>query len=166
MAAAGPQLARRTTDVDAARCFYRRGRPGDEARFAELIVHGELPPLFISEFIQGFVAAEFDGGVIGCGGLEIYDDSGVIRSVVVEESARNKRIGERMAELLMHDARAAGVTDLYLFTMHAERFWRRLGFDRLPIEKWRTSPRASWQYQFVARYPEVSRDVVPMWRPA
>ena len=94
-------------------------------------------PLFITEFVEGFVAAEHDGIVIGCGRLEIYGDCGVIRSVVVDENARNKRIGERIAELLIADARAAGATDLYLFTMHAARFWRRLGFQDAPIATWK-----------------------------
>lgn len=153
-------------DIDPARCAYRRGRPGDEARFAELIIHGELPPFFISEFIEGFVAAEHEGMVIGCGGLEIYDDCGVIRSVVVDENARNKRIGERMAELLMEDARAAGATDVYLFTMHAVRFWQRLGFERAPIATWKQPPRISWQYQFVNQHPAAATDIIPMWRRA
>jgi N-acetylglutamate synthase-like GNAT family acetyltransferase len=153
-------------DLDPAACSYRRGRAGDEPRFAELIIHGELPPLFITEFVEGFVAAEYDGAVIGCGGLEIYDDCGVIRSVVVDANARNKRIGERMAELLIEDARAAGATDLYLFTMHAAPFWRRLAFEDTPITAWKSAPRVSWQYQFIEQHPEVSRDVIPMWRKA
>jgi N-acetylglutamate synthase-like GNAT family acetyltransferase len=165
-AASTPIRTAAPKDLDPARCTYRRGRPGDEARFAELIVHGELPPFFIGEFIEGFVAAEYDGEVIGCGGLEMYGDCGVIRSVVVEENARNKRIGERMAELLMEDARAAGATDLYLFTMHAWRFWQRLGFEKTPIATWKQPPRVSWQYRFVETYPQASTEIIPMWRRA
>jgi N-acetylglutamate synthase-like GNAT family acetyltransferase len=153
-------------DLDPARCTYRRGRPGDESRFSELIIHGELPPFFISEFVEGFVAAEYDGVVIGCGGLEIYEDCGVIRSVVVDENARNRGIGERMAELLMDDARAAGATDLYLFTMHAWKFWQRLGFEKAPIATWKQAPRVSWQYQFIEQHPDVSGEIIPMWRRA
>jgi N-acetylglutamate synthase-like GNAT family acetyltransferase len=153
-------------DLDPSACVYRRGRQGDEPRFAELIVHGELPPMFISEFVEGFVAAEYEGDVIGCGGLEIYDDCGVIRSVVVDANARNKRIGERMAQLLMEDARASGATDVYLFTMHAAPFWRRLGFQDAPLGTWKQPPRISWQYQFVDQHPAASGDIIPMWRKA
>jgi amino-acid N-acetyltransferase len=166
MAGDGPARQLAAREVDPAACNYRRGAPGDEQRFAELIVHGELPPLFIAEFIRGFVAAEHGGDVIGCGGLELYGRCGVIRSVVVQDSARNKGIGERMAQLLMEDAQAFGATDIYLFTMHARRFWERLGFRELPLERWEQAPRICWQYQFVSEHPEASSGVVAMWRAA
>lgn len=145
-------------------CVYRRGRLTDMPRLAELIIHGELPPMFIEEFVEGFVAAEYEGAIIGCGGLEVYGDSGVIRSVVVEAHARGIHIGERMAELLIDDASAAGVTALYLFTMHARAFWQRLGFHDAPLDAWQDPPRVSWQYQFISQHPEAAGEVHSMWR--
>jgi amino-acid N-acetyltransferase len=165
MAAQAPPI-RKIAPVDPLACTFRRGRAGDEPRFAELIIAGELPPMFISEWVEGFVAVEHAGEVIACGGLEVYDACGVLRSIVVDESARNMRIGERMAELLMEDARAAGATDLYLFTMHAAPFWRRLGYIDLPLDQWKQPARASWQYEFIAQHPEAAGDVLRMWRPA
>lgn len=152
--------------IEAEACNYRRGRPSDAPRFAQIIAAAELPPLFIEEFVEGFVAVEHDGDVIACGGMELYGDCGVIRSVAVDASARKLGVGERIAALLMQDARAAGVVDVYLFTQHAANFWRRLGYVDAPIETWRPEPRISWQYQFISRFPEVARDVIPMWQPA
>ncbi len=166
LAATAPAISALPAPVRAEACVYRRGRSGDEPRFAQLIIAGELPPMFIEEFVEGFVAAEHDGAVIGCGGLEVYGDCGVIRSVVVEERARELRIGERIAALLMDDARAAGITSLYLFTMHARPFWRRLGFVDTPLDAWKGPPRVSWQYQFISRHPEAAGDVSSMWRAA
>ncbi len=166
LGATAPASIASPTPVRAAACIYRRGRPADVTRFAQLIIAGELPPMFIEEFVEGFVAAEHDDVIIGCGGLEVYGDCGVIRSVVVEERARGLRIGERMAELLMDDARAAGVTGLYLFTMHARPFWRRLGFVDTPLDVWRDPPRVSWQYQFISQHPQAAGDVHSMWRAA
>ncbi len=166
IAAIAPTTAASPSPVRAGACVYRRGRPGDEPRFAQLIIAGELPPMFIEEFVEGFVAVEHDGTVIGCGGLEVYGDCGVIRSVVVEERARGLRIGERMAELLIDDARAADVTNLYLFTMHARSFWSRLGFVDAPLDEWKGPPRVSWQYQFISQHPEAAGGVLSMWRAA
>jgi N-acetylglutamate synthase-like GNAT family acetyltransferase len=166
LAATAPASIASPTPARAGACTYRRGRPADVPRFAELIIAGELPPMFIEEFVEGFVAAEHEGAIVGCGGLEVYGDCGVIRSVVVEERARGLRIGERMAELLMDDARAAGVNSLYLFTMHARPFWRRLGFVDAALDAWRDPPRVSWQYQFISQHPEAAGDVFSMWRAA
>lgn len=166
LAAPAPAATEEPAPVHADACVYRRGRPDDVPRFAQLIVAGELPPMFIEEFVEGFVAAEHDGATIGCGGLEVYGDCGVIRSVVVEERARGLRIGERIAELLMNDARAAAITELYLFTMYARPFWRRLGFVDVALDAWKEQPRVSWQYQFISQHPGAAGDVLAMWRPA
>jgi amino-acid N-acetyltransferase len=155
----------RTGRIDLAACVYRRGRVEDAPALAQLIVAGELPPFFIEEFAQGFVVVEHADEIVGCGGLEVYDENcGVIRSVVVDERARGKGIGEKIDRLLTEDALAAGITDLYLFTMHAHPFWLRLGYVDVPLDAWKQAPRVSWQYQFISRYPDASRDVFVMWR--
>jgi N-acetylglutamate synthase-like GNAT family acetyltransferase len=164
LASTEPARGRSDAAISADACAYRRGRASDIPDFVRLIVAGELPPLFVDDFVEGFVAVEHEGEVIGCGGLEVYEQSGVIRSVVVNERGRGQHIGERIADLLMAEARAAGLTDVYLFTMHAHNFWLRLGFIDLPLDRWNMAPRASWQYQFIDQYPEAAGDVFPMWR--
>jgi amino-acid N-acetyltransferase len=161
----GVESAAKTGAIDPARCIYRRGRIEDVPVLAQLIAAGELPPMFIEEFAQGFVVVEHDGEIVGCGGLEVYDENcGVIRSVVVDARGRGQGIGEKIADLLTEDAVAAGIRDLYLFTMHAHRFWLRLGYADTALDAWKRGPRASWQYQWVSRYPEASNGVFGMWR--
>jgi N-acetylglutamate synthase-like GNAT family acetyltransferase len=151
--------------IDPSACVYRRGRTEDVPALAQLIVAGELPPLFIEEFVQGFVVVDHEGEIVGCGGLEVYDEaSGVIRSVVVDERLRGRGVGAKMARLLTEEAQAAGITDLYLFTMHAHPFWQRLGYVDVQLAAWKQAPRVSWQYQFLYRYPEASRGIFVMWR--
>jgi len=145
---------------------YRRAIPADVPALASLVVHGELPPFFIEPFARGFVAVEHAGELVACGGLEVYDRCGVLRSVVVHERARGQRIGERIAHLLTEEARAAAITDLYLFTMHAHDFWQKLGYVDVPLDAWKQPPRACWQYRFMERYPTALRDVFVMWRAA
>jgi amino-acid N-acetyltransferase len=151
--------------IDLAASVYRRGRADDVPALAQLIAAGELPPLFIAEFVEGFVVLEHDREIIGCGGLEVYDDaSGVIRSVVVDERVRGRGVGEKIARLLTEDALGAGIEDLYLFTMHAHPFWQRLGYIDVPLEAWKQAPRVCWQYQFLSRYPQASEGIFVMWR--
>lgn len=164
-AMSGVGTAKKDGALDPAACVYRRGRVDDVPALAQLIVAGELPPLFIEEFAQGFVVVEHASEIVGCGGLEVYgENSGVIRSVVVDERLRGKRVGEKIARLLTEDALAAGVDDVYLFTMHAHPFWLRLGYADVTLDAWKQAPRVCWQYQFIAKFPEASKDVFVMWR--
>ena len=155
-----------TGAIDGARVLMRRGRPDDVPRFAELIAGADLPPLFISEWIYGFAAAEYDGEVIACGGLEVYDGCGVIRSVVVDEPGRGLGLGRKIAELLIEDARLAGATDIFLVTVDAWPFWAHLGFETVPFERWNEPSRACWQYIYLTQNKQFFDDMGgrSMWR--
>jgi len=138
------------------RVRIRRGRHDDVPQLAALIVTGNLPPLFIEEFVEGFAVAEHDGDVIACGGLELYGDCGVIRSVVVDEAARGLGLGRVIADLLCEDARLSGAKDIYLFTQDAWQFWQALGFEDVPLSAWPDAPRICWQYRFISLHPEMA----------
>ena len=128
---------------------YRRAEPADIPRLNELISSASLPALFVEEFIGGFVVVEHSGAIIGCGGGEIYEDCSVIRSVVVEQAARGLRLGRRIAELLIEDARQAEVRDCYLVTADAWSFWKHVGFVDVPFEAWREPAQLSWQWRYL-----------------
>lgn len=151
--------------ITASTCRYRRGRPADLDAVSQLIAAGDLPPLFVEEFIEGFVVVEQDGQLIGCGGLEIYDDCGVLRSVVVDPVAQRQGIGERIVSLLVAEAQHAQLSALALFTVHAHALWCRLGFVDIPIADWPVPARQSWQYWFLTTYPQAAQGVHTMWRP-
>ncbi len=150
--------------ADTSAVGFRRARAEDVPRFIELIAGASMPPLFVEDHIGGFVAAERDGAIIGCGGVEIYDDCAVIRSVVVDESARGLGLGRQLVDLLIADARTAVTTDLYLFTGDAWAFWKGLGFVDVTFDEWKAAPRMCWQYQFLSQNTDVDWDVHTMWR--
>lgn len=145
---------------------FRPARATDVPRMVELIAGAHLPPLFVEEFLDGFIAGERDGEIIACGGVEMYGDCAVIRSVVVDEEGRGLGLGGRLAEMLMAHARDGGATDLYLFTADALPFWQRYGFVEVALEDWRDAPRACWQYQFISQNRNLMPDVHTMWRKA
>ncbi|HLB23129.1 MAG TPA: GNAT family N-acetyltransferase [Dehalococcoidia bacterium] len=145
----------------------RRAVPADIPRMAELIAGATLPPLFIAEFLDGFAVGERNGDVVGCGGIEMYGTSAVIRSIVVDERMRGTGLGRRLSELLMADARAAGATDLYLFTADAHDFWQHLGFADITFDDWKPEARVNWQFQFLSQNAElVGGGIFTMWRAA
>lgn len=143
-------------------CVLRRGARDDIPALSGLIVSGELPPFFLEEVIDGFLVIEQAGRLVGAGGLEFYGDDAVIRSVVVDPAGRGLGLGLDIARLLEEDAFASGARDVYLFTLHAWKFWLKCGFSDLPLDQWPENVRENWQYQFVAGYPDASRDVHPM----
>ena len=145
---------------------FRPARASDIPRVVELISSAELPAAFVAEFLGGFVVAERDGAVIACGGVEVYETCAVIRSVVVDPQAQGGGIGREIARRLMDSARAAGATDLYLFTAQAHPFWQRLGFEDVTFEEWKEPARANWQYQFLSQNREIVPDIHTMWRRA
>jgi amino-acid N-acetyltransferase len=145
---------------------YRRGREADVPALAALIAAADLPPLFIAEFLGGFAVAEHAGDLVACGGLEMYDDGGVIRSVVVHPEAQGLGLGRVVSELLIEDARLSGAGRAYLFTAEAAEFWRHLGFEDLLLADWSMPPRASWQYRYVSEHrgEMAAIGVRGMWR--
>ena len=145
---------------------FRPATTEDIPRMVDLISSAELPAAFIAEFLDGFVVAERDGAVVACGGIETYESCAVIRSVVVDPPAQGSGIGVEIARRLMDAARAAGATDLYLFTAEAHAFWLRLGFIDVTFEEWKDPARACWQYQFLSQNRTIVPDIHTMWRRA
>ncbi|MBI5287526.1 MAG: GNAT family N-acetyltransferase [Chloroflexi bacterium] len=155
------------TTSDIAGVTIRRAAPADIPRMVELIAGANLPPLFIAEYLDGFAVGEQDAQVVGCGGIEMYGSSAVIRSIVVDERMRGTGLGRRLSEQLMADAKAAGATDLYLFTADAHDFWKHLGFVDITFDDWRAEARVNWQYQFVSQNADLlGGEIYTMWRKA
>jgi len=159
-----PSTVTRSDDAIALRAARRDEIPA----ITELVASADLPPLFVEAYIDGFLVAERDGALLACGGVEMYDDCAVLRSIVVADAARRQGLGRRLAEALSERAQTAGATELYLFTEDAHDFWLHLGFVDVPLDDWAQPPRAGWQYQFIAanQHVEVFRDVKSMWKAA
>jgi N-acetylglutamate synthase-like GNAT family acetyltransferase len=152
------------TPIDAGACTFRRAHPDDIPRMAAMMIKADLPPLFIDEWLPGFAVVEHNQELIGCGGAEIYGDSCVIRSIVIDDRARTLGLARKMTDLLVADALASGVTDAYLFTVEAHPFWLRLGWADVSLDDWKPQPRQSWQYQFISTHPDAVEGVHSMWK--
>ena len=136
------------------RIRYRRANAADIPQLVALILAANLPPLFMEEFIEGFAVAEQDGKIIACGGLEIYDRYGVIRSIAVDQEARGLGLGRIITDLLIEEARRYPCEETYLMTVDAWEFWKHVGFVDVEPEEWAPPAQKFWQYQFVCSKPE------------
>ena len=96
-----------------------------------LLRQSDLLETGVSEAIERFQMARLDSQVVGCAGLEIYAEAGLLRSVAVEPSARNAGLGAALVRTVVATAREAGLRELYLLTTTAPGFFERLGFARV-----------------------------------
>jgi N-acetylglutamate synthase-like GNAT family acetyltransferase len=78
--------------------------------------------------VRAFAFADRDGALVGYGGLEIYGDDGLVRSIVVEPSRRRRGAGRAIVERLLAEAAALGAERAYLLTTDARPYFERLGF--------------------------------------
>jgi amino-acid N-acetyltransferase len=145
--------------VDAAGDSYafRPGRLADVETIAGMLRAAHLPANNVEDFIDGFVIAERDGEIAGCGGLELYDASAMLRSVVVAEVARGTGLGRAIAQLLEQKAIEAGAKQLYLFSIENWTFWQHLGYEDVPLEDWVEPAKVSWQHRYVSAHQDEFR---------
>ncbi|WP_440772136.1 arsenic resistance N-acetyltransferase ArsN2 [Natronorubrum sp. DTA28] len=80
-----------------------------------------------AQFYVGYAGDER----VGIGGLESDGTDGLLRSVVVEQSARGNGFGTALCDALERRARADGVETLYLLTTTAADFFSDLGYAEL-----------------------------------
>jgi len=85
---------------------------------------------------SAFVARQ-DGRVVGAVALEVYDDGGLLRSVVVAAEHRGTGLGRRLVDAVMQLARTKQLPAVYLLTTTAANYFPKLGFvevsrDRVP----------------------------------
>jgi len=105
----------------------------DEIR--KLLDLSKLPSKDLDQHIDNFILISDQTGVIGVGGLELYADTALLRSVAVTHAYRNQGLGKKIFQLLESNALAAGISCLYLLTESSEIYFKQLGFSVISREK-------------------------------
>ncbi len=103
----------------------------DGREVLKLLSEAELPTEDLTtEKLQNFlVARRQDGTVIGAVGIEIKQDAGLTRSLVVHPDHRKGGLGKLLANAIESFAQEKGVKTLYLLTTTAEKFFLGLGYQ-------------------------------------
>jgi amino-acid N-acetyltransferase len=124
----------------------RRAEPADWPAIAALLRAAQLPLDGAETHLDAFVvAAREDGAITGAGGLELYGEVALLRSLVVEP--RGTGLGSSLVARLIEDARTAGVRDLVLMTTTASGFFPRFGFAATTREAVPEALRASEEFR-------------------
>jgi amino-acid N-acetyltransferase len=105
----------------------------DEEHIRALLVAAQLPQEDIREHLKHFLVARQDNTIVGAVGFEIYDTTGLLRSLVVASGHQGKGLGKMLYDRIIAYARLHGVKEVYLFTTTSDRLFEKQGF--VPVSR-------------------------------
>jgi amino-acid N-acetyltransferase len=103
----------------------------DLEKIQHLLESASLPTPGVSEHLEHFLVAESGGTIVGAIGLEVYEDTALLRSAVIVTEEQRKGIGSFLYDHNLVQARGLGVKRLLLLTNTAEKYFERKGFRRI-----------------------------------
>lgn len=109
----------------------------------------DLPTAEIMSTRGGFLLIEEADQLIAVAGLELHGQVGLLRSVAVAPEFRSRGLAAQLVQQATGYARSLGLTDLYLLTTSAQKYFPRFGFRDIPRETAPADLRASAQFQGV-----------------
>jgi amino-acid N-acetyltransferase len=103
------------------------------------------------QFPRAYAVAITRGSVVGCAGLEIYEDAGLLRSVAVVGAHQGTGIGRALVAERLAAAKRQGLEAVYLLTTTAAEFFVRLGF--VPANRAEVPPALASSPEFASACP-------------
>lgn len=116
-------------NTDSTGIVVRAASERDLAEILRLVAANSLPVEGVEDALPGFIVAEESGRLVGAIGVERCGGYGLLRSAVVDATARNTGVGGQLVERAIDTARSSGLKTLYLLTTTAENYFPRFGFD-------------------------------------
>jgi N-acetylglutamate synthase-like GNAT family acetyltransferase len=96
---------------------------------------------------QHFLVARDAAGLVGCIGLEVHGEAGLLRSFAVAPGARRNGIGAALNRAALGLARSLDVRDLYILTTTVRERALRDGFVDVPREELPEAIRGGSQFR-------------------
>ena len=94
----------------------------------DILLSEKLPTPDIPSDLKNFYVATDNGFVIGCIGLEIYDNYGLLRSMAVKPEYRRMKIASELIKRIESLARQSGLRSIYLLTETTSGYFEKKGF--------------------------------------
>jgi amino-acid N-acetyltransferase len=116
-----------------------RGRPLRSTAVALLQAQGLPVSDITDEHLEHFFFIGSDGSPTGLVGVEMYGTEALLRSLVVAENARTRGVGAALVQHAEEYASSRRVGAMYLLTTTAEKFFERLGYERIDRSRAPTS---------------------------
>tara|TARA_R110002012_G_scaffold139040_2_gene296132 strand:+ start:27358 stop:27831 length:474 start_codon:yes stop_codon:yes gene_type:complete len=106
---------------------FRLIKPSELAVATALLEQASLVVSDISEKVKLFGLFS-DNSLLALAGLEVFENEALLRSVCVPAQEKGKGYGQQIIRTLENDAARNGITDLYLLTTTASKFFERIGY--------------------------------------
>lgn len=110
--------------------LIRRAEQRDLTGIEKLLTESKLPTAGVAESLEHFIVATDNDALLGAIGLEVFGDTALLRSAVVDRGVRSTGLGSRLVLRILALASEVSVRDLYLLTTTAENYFPRFGFVR------------------------------------
>jgi amino-acid N-acetyltransferase len=78
-----------------------------------LLEAAKLPTAGVKDHIQNFRLEFQDNMLLGCAGLEVHEQTGLLRSVVVNTSKRSQGIGSRLVNAILENTREKRLSSIF-----------------------------------------------------
>ena len=106
---------------------YEFAKPKDLAAVASLLELCKLPANDLEA--HDFIIAVNENRVVGCVGIEL--EGPLLRSLAVDPESRGKGIANGLCSRLLQHAERQGIQQIYLLTDSADRFFEKIGFQKV-----------------------------------
>lgn len=132
---------------------------GDQTFELGAATHADLPVVLellrdcalletgVAEAFGAFVVARSPGELVGCAGLEVYGELGLLRSVAVRPAARSAGLGSALVASIEGEARRRALRELYLLTTTAAPFFQKRGFASVSRTALPPEIAQSWEFR-------------------
>ena len=107
----------------------RKATDADLADIIRLLNTNKLPTQDISNSSIQLFTARYNDKTIGVIGIEIYDKTGLLRSLAVQDSFKKLKVGTKLINKLFDQIKQNNIKDVYLLTETAEDYFTRFNFD-------------------------------------
>jgi amino-acid N-acetyltransferase len=123
----------------------------DKISVLTLLKNADLPIEDLTDYkLKNFMVAKHkDGSVVGVVGIEMYQKSGLLRSLAVHPSYRGKGLGRHLTREIESFACQNGIETLYLLTMTAADFFPKIGYEVMQRDKVPESIRRTEEFKNV-----------------
>jgi len=127
--------------------MIRRAAESDFDRIEALLTGAHLPLDGAREaFRVGFVAEDREA-IVGAVALELYPDSALLRSLVVDRTVQGQGVGGALTQAAIDEAQRRGMMAIYLLTTTADAFFPRFGFVAMDRRSMPASIQGSIEFQ-------------------
>lgn len=128
---------------------YKTATVEDLREIVNLLADCKLPYSDIVFGKQNFVLAEIDYKIVGCAGLEIYNENGLFRSLAVQPSHQNMKIGGGLLDKIITLSKENNIKQLYLLTTTADLYFKKHGWEVIERSKVPDDIRATTEFSSI-----------------